>query len=223
MKESAPRYLIPLVASPLLAAIWWALEHLASGQTWWRSIPFGGVSLLLLAFGAGMLAQDWYSSPSWLRAKWRRIRLLFEVERVYTALRTTPEKEWLALEARLRFIRAASRVRLVISATSAMDFPHARHDFVVDARDYECIEKDQRETFVLAILPLKRSDGKPPGYQAWGSRYRESGDVEGMNPLADGTRNAVTFEARAGWRKQLDRVPFAVIDKEPAKARVLVL
>jgi len=179
----------------------------------WSELSFGTVTLWLLIFWAGAIVQDLYNPDSWIRLRWRKIRQLYDIESVGTACKTSPEKEWLALTIRLRVVRNIPKGRLTMRVESQIN-PRQTETFVLHTEEMSGIERAQEMKHTIAVIPLKRSDGKPLGYQSWGGHYWESGDIEGMKSLFDGSENICKIEMRSGWRKQIESVFIAVLHKD---------
>ncbi len=61
----------------------WMLERWAEHQQWWHGLPFGWMTLTILAFWVGVVVQDLMNEKSALRHNWREWKKVFDVLTVH--------------------------------------------------------------------------------------------------------------------------------------------
>jgi hypothetical protein len=204
---------LAITFGPLIGVAHWVVEEFAREQPWWHSIPFVWLIAMWGAFMLGLIAQDIANHDSWIRGNLRSSQRLMVLERVVPAYRTSLEREWLEITAWIKFVRTVENVHLIVRVDANMNMTHAREQFVLRNESYGRVAADESKQFVVAIVPLKRHDGEPLGYQCWGDHFRESGDTERMRTLSAGTRNIVEIQARGGfWFRQSEHFLLAVTD-----------
>lgn len=199
-RKRLPRasYGVPALSIIILHTVRWMLEQYFSGAPEWQELPWGWLTGMALAFWAGLVVQDLYNQESWIWHNLCEFRKVFVVESVVPAHKLENNQEWLRLTANIRFVKRCKSAKLIIRIHSAINNRNANDQFVLDARTID-VEKDHQEKLVFGIVPIKAYEGNPPGYQCWGSRFRPSGDVDGMKSLFSGTDNIVSIELRT-WR-----------------------
>lgn len=208
-----PKSYLAVAFGPLIEGTRWLLEELAREQVWWHSVPFSWILALWGAFTLGLIVEDLANRGSWIRENLRTLQRIFELESVVPVHRISPQSEWLEITANIKFVRAIENVQMAVRVDANTNIPHAHERFVLQGESYARAVADERKHFVLAIVPLKRYDGKALGYQCWGSRVRESGDVDRMRSLSAGTRNTVEIQAfRRPWLRQSERFLLAATD-----------
>lgn len=166
------------------------------------------------AFTLGQAVSDYLNRESWIRRKVAALNQIFVVDSVVPVSKSTEQKEWLEITAMARFTRNVRRVHIITRIKYAINLPHAETSFVLDVKEWPLKTKDETERYVIAVVPLRRSDGHPLGYQVWGGRYRESGDVEGMHSFSGGTENIMEIEMRSGWRRQVSQTFIAGLQQQ---------
>jgi len=216
-------HLIPLVTTSLLGMAWSMVKEYASEQSFWQSIPFEYLIAIMLAFWAGLIIQDMQYEESWIWKNIKHHRRVFVIEQAAAIWEATESREWLEIRTKLEFIKDTKNLHIVFRVKSNINSPHAQRNFILHDVKYDKIHKDQHDTFVLGFVPLKSHDGKSIGYQCWGSNYRESGDVKGMESLFDGTENIVEIECKSRWRSQKEMIYLAVRRTLDADNRVLIV
>ena len=184
--------------------MWLVSEYWLTNSAFWQTIPFGQITIGVLLFWAGVVAQDLYSQDSWVRRKWAALRQMFVVESVVAQHRTDPSKEYLVLALTVRMTRNVREASFVMRVHEGVNHAHVDRVFVLESSKMDIV-KDQSKRRALAIIPLKRHDGAPLGYQVWGDKFRESGDVSGRSILV-GSDNVVEIEMRKRWRRQTERL-----------------
>ena len=211
--RAPPKSYLAIAFGPLIGVAHWLVEEFAREQAWWHAVPFAWLIVLWSAFMLGLIVQDVANPDSWLKENLRAMRRILILEGVVPVHRTSPQREWLEITARIRFVRAVQNAQLVVRVDANTNVEHAREEFVLRNESCGHVATDERRQIVIAIVPLKRYDEQPLGYQCWGDRFRESGDVDGMYTLFAGTRSTVEIQARGGfWFKQSERFLLAATD-----------
>ena len=204
-------YLLPVVFWTLLAVVFFMVEQWASNTDFWDKFPFGWLAWIGLAFMAGLIIEDCTNEDSWLRKTVRSFFQVFTIELLTTPSKNTPDNEWLEILLRIRIIKNVKNANIVLTAHSCMNIAHARDDFILEKRDAQNLFKDETLDFTLGALSVKQYNGKPPIYDAWGSKVRLSGDTDGMHSLHGGTENLVEIDVRSGWFKQTETIFIATL------------
>jgi len=204
--------------APVILRTWLA------NQAWLQDLPWFWLSIGAGAFMLGATAQDLLSDDSWFRKIIRSWRAVYELESVFIAHRSTPDKEWVEVTVAVKYLHDYSRLSTITRVTAALDIPRAQRQFVLANEQRVNVVGGERQNLVMAVVPIKRYDKKPLGYEAWGDRFRESGDVEGMHSLSHSTNNLVGIEMRAGWwRHQVEQVFVAMLNTQnPGQDRIFI-
>lgn len=186
-------------------------EQLLHDQPWWQK-HLSWLFTVCAALFVGMLVDALMTEDSWLRENLRALTRVFVVETIARAHRANEQRgEWKEITIHLHFPRVARRITVTISVDSVTNLPQARRLFVLHSDFLDRVAKNERKTFVIAMIPLARRDGAQ-GLMCWGNQYREPGDVAGMFPLSAGTENTVIVEASTGaWVRQRERIFLAVL------------
>lgn len=181
--------------SVLLGPIQYLADKVLDTYSWWKGLPWWWLFWIWAAFVIGQIVG---ATP----VLWQRFRARFHVMQVETVARAhqTPpggNHEWKEITIVLRFSRALRDVTLQTTIDYAINLP-ARRQFTLQSELLERVHSGERKRLVVAIIPVESYNNEPLGYPCWGNRFRESGDVEGMEALSAGTDSIVTVEVLRG-------------------------
>ena len=191
----------------------WMIENYFSSAIDWRDFPVFWLTIVALAFWAGIWLDDLQNKDSWIWHNIRWWRRVFAIESVLCVHQNNASQEWLEVRVKIKFLKVANNVHLVLRVKNNLNLLNHQNDFVLERLNYPRVERDQQETVTVAAIPLNSLDGSPRGYQSWGGRLRLSGDVDGMRSLPDGVENILEICAKAFWRAQTEQIFIATLHR----------
>ena len=163
------------------------LEHWAEHQEWWKCLPFGWISLVILAFGIGAFVQDLANDKSSLRYNWREWRKVFSVLTAHAAHLDNPER--VDILCHLKFIkdfRGKLIVRVIVPLADREPDIKVVHQEQID------IPKDGEKRLRLGSISITKPGDAFARHSLWGEILGEK-DLKGHAIYA--SRNIIEIVA----------------------------
>ena len=110
-------------------------EHWAVHQEWWKLIPFGWLSLLILAFWIGIVVQDLLNPNSALRHNWREWRKVFDVIAVMAGHVEGQTNDRVDIICLLKFRKSLTDEALTVRVIVPLTFKKRRQSVCVTHKD----------------------------------------------------------------------------------------
>jgi hypothetical protein len=157
----------------LPGGIRWMLEHWAEHQEWWHAIPFGWLTITILAFGIGIVVQDLLNEKSALRHNWREWRKIFSVLNIHAAHLEDPERVDI-----LCVLTFRKDVNDVLSVRVVVPLLGRESDVKLVHREEVNVSKNEERRLRLGSIAITKPGDAFARHSVWGEKLGEK-DLKG--------------------------------------------
>jgi len=188
----------------------WMFEQWASQTEWWREIPFGWLTITVIAFWAGLCVQDLYNQRSWLRHNWRELRRAFHAHTISRA-KNDDQKQWFELTAVVRFTRRINAT-VELFAYDAVQFELFNKPKLIYRINKLKYSKDETLDLTMACIPHYIKQTEPRRHSLWGTEPGENHLREGAQTIHPSSDNLAEIRISSWLGIQTYRVFFAMTE-----------
>lgn len=205
------KYLVP-GALLLISGAWFAAQQHFQSQKWWADVPWGQISLLLVAFIIGTLYADICNKTSQLRRWWSYRNRICEFD-VFSRAKNDTEKQWFELVIRAKFLKDETNVSVELFAYDAVQFSLVRAPSKIIEIPLKNYSGDEALEIIAACIPQYLRADEPRRHTLWGSQPGENALPDGAKLIAPASDNLAEIRIKRGRKTETFRVFFALMNR----------
>jgi hypothetical protein len=179
IRPKATYFAFPAAAIPEVGKS--MLERWAEQHEWWQTLPFGWLTVVIVAFGVGVVIQDLVNEKSALRHNWREWRRIFDVLTVHASHVEKDNKERVDIFCRLKFRKTIDEALLTVRVI--VPLPYREADVKLIHREKVSVAAEGEKTLRLGNIAIATAGQDFTCHSVWGDAIGGRDIAPGQYPI----------------------------------------